>query len=93
MNKKINIALVGLGFGGAFAKIYKYHPNVQSIGIYDINQELMKNVSDYAGIEKMYGSFDEILNEKDLDAVHLVTPIPQHEEQTAQVLESGKHCA
>ena len=92
-NKKINIALVGLGFGGAFAKIYKHHPNVQSIGIYDINQELLKNVSDYTGIEKVYGSFDEILNDKNLDAVHLVTPIPLHEEQTIQVLESGKHCA
>ncbi|MCL2815415.1 MAG: Gfo/Idh/MocA family oxidoreductase, partial [Oscillospiraceae bacterium] len=93
MKRKINIALAGLGFGGAFAKIYKHHPNVLSIGICDVNKELMKNVSDYTGIEKTYGSFDEILSDKDLDAVHLVTPIPLHEEQAVQVLESGRHCA
>ena len=93
MGKKINAALVGLGFGGAFAEIYKNHPDVRSIGIYDINREVSKNVSDYTGIEKIYDSFDEILGDKDLDAVHLVTPIPQHEDQAVRVLEAGKHCA
>jgi predicted dehydrogenase len=91
--KKINVALVGLGFGGAFAGIYKNHPNVSTAGIFDINKDLLKDAAKYHGIEKIYGSFDEVLNDKDLDAVHLVTPIPLHEEQTAQVLESGKHCA
>ncbi len=28
MEKKLNIALVGLGFGGCFAEIYKRHPHV-----------------------------------------------------------------
>ena len=93
MSKKINVALVGLGFGGAFAEIYREHPNVGTIGIFDINRELQTKVANYSGIEKVYGSFDEILNDDSLDAVHLVTPIPQHEEQTVQVLESGKHCA
>ena len=93
MSGKINIALVGLGFGGAFAGIYKKHPNVETVGLFDINQNLVKSVAEYHGITKTYGSFDEILNDKALDAVHLVTPIPLHEEQTIQVLESGKHCA
>jgi len=93
MGKKINVALVGLGFGGAFAGIWKSHPNVRSIGLCDTNREVLKNASSHFGIEKTYGNFDEILNDKNLDAVHLVTPIPLHEEQTVQVLESGKHCA
>ena len=33
--KKINIALVGLGFGGAFVEIYREHPNVGEISIFD----------------------------------------------------------
>lgn len=37
--------------------------------------------------------FEEVLADKNLDAVHLVTPIPLHAEQTIQVLEAGKHCA
>ena len=33
MKKKLNIALVGLGFGGAFVPIYKAHPDVGTVGI------------------------------------------------------------
>lgn len=91
--RKINVALVGLGFGGAFADIYKYHPNVASIGLYDVNTEFAAKVADKYNIPKIYTSFEEILNDDSLDAVHLVTPIPLHEQQTVQILESGKHCA
>ncbi len=91
--KKINVALVGLGFGGAFGEIYQHHPNVGTIGIYDASSELTRKTASYYGIAKTYDSFDEILRDDSIDAVHLVTPIPQHEEQTVQVLESGKHCA
>ena len=93
MGRKINIALVGLGFGGAFAQIYKEHPDVGSAALFDTDKNVLKNAADYFGVEKTYGSFDEILSDKNLDAVHLVTPIPLHEEQTVRVLESGKHCA
>ena len=31
--------------------------------------------------------------DKTVDAVHIVTPIPLHEEQSVRVLEAGKHCA
>jgi predicted dehydrogenase len=93
MKRKINAALVGLGFGGAFAGIYKEHPNIETVGLFDTNKDISKRASEYSGISKIYESFDEILNDKNIDAVHLVTPIPLHEEQTVQVLESGKHCA
>ena len=93
MSRKINVALVGLGFGGCFAPIYRDHPDVGEIGIFDINQELTQTFSKETGISKTYKSFEEILADPTVDAVHLVTPIPQHEEQTVRVLEAGKHCA
>lgn len=91
--KKINVALVGLGFGGCFAEIYKHHPNIGTIGLFDTDKNVTQRVVDYCGISKVYHSFEEILGDDTVDAVHLVTPIPQHEEQTIQVLEAGKHCA
>ena len=45
------------------------------------------------GIERLYHSFEEILEDEEVDAVHLVTPIPLHAKQTAAVLNAGKHCA
>ncbi|GHV69486.1 oxidoreductase [Spirochaetia bacterium] len=93
------MVLVGLGFGGAFAPIYAAHPDVASFGIFDTNQDLANNAANHlkktenAGEIRIYSSFDEILKDPAVDAVHLVSPIPRHAEQTLAVLNAGKHCA
>lgn len=91
--KKINIALVGLGFGGCFLPIYLDHPDVERVGIYDTDTALLRAVKGRHKQAVVYQSFEEILSDQTLDAVHLVTPIPLHADQTVAVLESGKHCA
>ena len=78
--KKLNVALVGLGFGGAFAEIYKEHPLVGELSVFDTDKALEKTFRDKLHIQKEYGSFEEILKDPSIDAVHLVTPIPLHEE-------------
>ena len=93
LNKKLNVALVGLQFGGAFVPIWRDHPDVASIGICDLDKELMDRVAKVHGITRTYDSLDEILADDSIDAVHLVTCIPDHAEQTIRVLNAGKHCA
>ena len=90
---KLNVVLAGLGFGGCFVRIYKDHPDVGSIGIFDTNKALMEKMAGEWGVDSTYDCFEDILNSPDVDAVHLVTPIPLHEEQTVAVLDAGKHCA
>ena len=91
--KKMKVALIGLSFGGAFAEIYKAHPQVEELIVFDTNKELEATFRCRLGIQREYGSFEAILADPQIDAVHLVTPIPLHEEQTIAVLEAGKHCA
>lgn len=91
--KKLNVALVGLGFGASFLPIYLDHPNVGSVGVYDANADISAAFKKKYEKVNIYNSFDEILEDKNLDAVHLVSPIPAHADQTVAVLESGKHCA
>ncbi len=91
--RKINIALVGLGFGNVFSAIYRAHPNVEKVIVYDPNIKLMEKVANNLGNVEIASSFEEILNNEKIDAVHLVTPIPLHAEQTIAVLQAGKHCA
>ena len=50
MNRKLNVVLVGLGFGGAFVPIYKAHPDIASIGLYDTNPDVLKKFADRYGI-------------------------------------------
>ena len=93
MGKKLNVALVGLGFGGAFAGIYKAHPDVGELTLCDTNEEALRRTRDYIGGARTVRSLDEILADPSVDAVHLVTPIPLHAQQSVAVLEAGKHCA
>jgi predicted dehydrogenase len=83
---RINVAVVGLGFGAEFVPIYLDHPNVESVMICDSDNERLNN-------KKKYTDFSEIINSDEIDAVHLVSGIPDHAEQTLDVLNSGKHCA
>lgn len=91
--KKVNIALVGLGFGGAFLPIYLDHPNVETVGIFDTNKSILDKMSEAYPNVVVYNRFEDILADPAVDAVHLVSPIPCHADQTVAVLESGKHCA
>ena len=48
--KKINVALVGLGFGGAFLPIYKEHPLVGKIKIF--TKEIREGVPSISFVKK-----------------------------------------
>ncbi|MEN6301183.1 MAG: Gfo/Idh/MocA family oxidoreductase [Armatimonadia bacterium] len=89
----INVALVGLGFGAEFTPIYLHHPGVASVTICDADEAKLAAHGDKYGVADRCGSLDEVLQRNDIDAVHLVSPIPLHAEQTLAVLNSGKHCA
>ena len=91
--KKINVALVGLGFGGAFAGIYKDHPNVDRLLLFDTDPAVSQRTADFIGGAEIAPSFEAILADDGIDAVHLVTPIPYHADMTVRSLEAGKHCA
>ena len=93
MNRQLRVALAGLGFGRSFVGIYKHHPDISFVGIFDPDIENSRISATRFAIDKGYSSFDEILSDKTLDAVHIISPIPLHEEQTIEVLKSGKHCA
>lgn len=90
---KINIAVVGLSFGGSFVPIYRDHPYVGKVVLCDLDPGLMDRFAKLYGIRDQYTSLEEVLADDTIDAVHLVTPIPQHAEQIIQVLRSGRDCA
>ncbi len=90
--KKIKIALIGCGFGRFFVDIYKHHPNVEEVSLFDADPIKLAAFAEKYSV-KVHKSFDDILNDKTIDAVHIVTPVPLHEEQSVRALEAGKHCA
>ncbi len=92
-DKKINIAIVGLGFGAEFIPIYQKHPNAHLIAVSQRNASKLNELADAFGIEKRYTSFDELIEDPEIDAVHINTPIPDHGIQSIKALKAGKHVA
>ncbi|MBQ3487255.1 MAG: Gfo/Idh/MocA family oxidoreductase, partial [Clostridia bacterium] len=91
--KKIDVALVGLGFGSCFVPIWLDHPNVGTVTVCEKNEKLLLEMKERYPQIRITTSFEEVLRDETIDAVHLVTPIPLHADQTVAVLDSGKHCA
>ncbi|WP_319586179.1 Gfo/Idh/MocA family oxidoreductase [uncultured Desulfobulbus sp.] len=93
MNKPLHVAVVGLGFGAEFVPIYIHHPNVRKVTICDLHPERIENAVNHFGEVPSTTRFDDILNDPDIDAIHLITSIPEHAKQTIAALNAGKHCA
>ena len=53
---KINIAIVGLGFGAEFIPIYQRHPHTNMYAICQRNKEKLNAIGDAFQIEKRYSS-------------------------------------
>jgi predicted dehydrogenase len=92
-HEKINIAIIGLGFGAEFIPIYKKHPNANLVAICQRNRERLDAIGDAFGIAKRYTDYDELLKDPEIDAVHINTPIPDHGIQSIRALKAGKHVA
>jgi len=90
---RINVAVVGLGFGAKFVPIFLDHPGVDSVSICDTDAERLRSVADIFDVRKTFADVEGVLASHEIDAVYLASGIPDHAKQTLAVLESGKHCA
>ena len=92
-DKKIRVAIVGLGFGAEFIPIYQRHPNAEMYAICRRNEKELKECGDRFGIAKRYTSYEELLKDPNVDAVHINSPIGDHAPQSIAALKAGKHVA
>ena len=84
------VAIIGLGFGAEFIPIYQRHPNAEIVAICQRNEENLNKVADEYGIEKRFTDYEQLLQDPEIDAVHINTPIPHHAEATLQAMRAGK---
>jgi predicted dehydrogenase len=92
-DKKVRVAIVGLGFGAEFIPIYQAHPNAQIAAICRRNRKELDACGNKFGIAKRYTDYAEVLRDPDIDAVHINSPIPDHASQSLAALKAGKHVA
>ncbi len=91
MSKTFNGAMVGLGFGSEFIPIYAAYPNANIVALCRRNDTELKKSADEFGIAKRYTSYDDVLADKEIDFVHINSPIPDHAWMSLKALGAGKH--
>ena len=84
-----------MGFGSCFLPIYLKHPDVEHVIMVDTNPDQLKALADMYLLDESYYTtdFEAVLQNPDVDAVHLVIPPALHAPMSVQVLNAGKHCA
>ena len=92
-DRKLNIAIVGLGFGSEFIPIFQRHPNANMYAICQRTRQKLDAIGDAFGVEKRYTEFDALLKDRNVDVVHINSPIPDHGWQAIAALKAGKHVA
>ena len=90
--KNFRIAIVGAGvWGETHAGIYREHPNVEPVAICDKNIEKARALAEKYGIQRVFGSVEELLAYGDFEAVSIVTPDFLHADIAVKCAEAGKH--
>ena len=89
--KSLRIAVVGCaGMARYYCRRYMQIKNAELALLIDINEELVKDVSQKLGGVRWSTSFEDCLAE-DIDVVDISTPNFLHEKQAVAAIEAGKH--
>ncbi len=92
-SRKLNVAIVGLGFGKEFIPIYQHHPDTNMYAICQRTREKLDEAGSQYGVAMRYTSFEELIADPQVGAVHINSPIHLHAPQAIAALRAGKHVA
>lgn len=90
-DKKVSVAIIGLGFGSEFIPIYQAHPNANMYAICQRNEEKLNKVGDSFGVAKRYTEYEDVLKDEEVDFVHINSPILDHGWMSIEALKAGKN--
>src|SRR5437870_12133825 len=82
MKSKLNIGLVGVGrMGTAYARYLAFRvPGATLYAVSDVRAEAAEAARDEFGATKAYGDYHELVNDRNVDAVVVMTPTKLHKE-------------
>ncbi|HBE41066.1 MAG TPA: gfo/Idh/MocA family oxidoreductase [Bacteroidales bacterium] len=93
-DKKLRVGLVGYGvckFSAAFG--FQNHPNVEVVAVSDLFPDRCAELAKITKCKKTYPSLEELIKDKNIDAVMISTDAPSHAHHAIITLQHGKHVA
>jgi predicted dehydrogenase/putative sterol carrier protein len=91
---KINVAFIGCGrIADLHYRGYQNHRHAQLYALCDTNPEILALRQQEWQPVKVYSDYQELLQDREIDAVEILTPQALHEPMVIAALQSGKHVA
>lgn len=91
MYSNIKVAVAGTGFIGPVHVEGLRRLGVQVKGILGSSLEKSLKAAKHLGLDMGYATYEDILADREISAVHIATPNVTHYEMVVQALKAGKH--
>ena len=91
-SQALRIGIVGAaGRGASFRAAFEAHPLTQIHAVCDIRVDELAEAAHRLGAARMYTDYEAMLNDGEVDAVVIGTPMPLHAPQSIMALERNIH--
>jgi predicted dehydrogenase len=91
--RSIRVGVAGLGYWGPnLARNFAAVPGCELAWCCDASEEARARVAPSFPGARMSADLDDLLDDTELDAIVLATPVPTHGPLAERVLRAGKHC-
>ena len=91
-SEKCRLAIIGPGSRGRFLMSFLVkNPKVDIVALCDIYQPSIDEALKLAPKAKVYGNYKEVLEDKNIDAVLVATPLSAHYKIVMDAFDAGKH--
>lgn len=93
-DRKVKVGIAGFGvcrFGAAFS--FQHHPNVEIVAVSDIQPDNCAGLAKAVGCDKTYPTLEEMVKDKNIEAVFCATDAPSHAKHCIAAMKNGKHVA
>jgi predicted dehydrogenase len=92
-DRPVSVGVVGLGYWGPnLARNFERLADVELRWICDGSETARERWAQAFPTARVGSEIDELLEDPELDAVAVATPVPTHAALAVRVLEAGKHC-
>jgi predicted dehydrogenase len=91
--EKVKLGLIGCGWAvnDLYAPAFQFLEKGELVAVMDIKEERAKSVQERFKVPRCYTRLDDIVNDKDVEAVIVLTPPHHHCEPIVAAAKAGKH--
>lgn len=87
----IGVAVIGTGFIGPVHVEGLRRAGLSVVGVLDVPHERAKQAAESLGLAKAYETYEQVLEDQQVQSIHIAVPNRLHYDMAARALKAGKH--